>query len=132
MGNPCCNHDSAGCCCAGDIDKRPAERILLSLGLADWVAGGGTILTGAGDFTATVFDVTNDQPAPAAPAGVAVVADSLSIGRDLDGEPTVLSFGIEGGTEGVSYRIDFTAKIRDCSGFVQVVQNCVMVRVPKC
>lgn len=132
MGNPCCNHDAAGCCCAGDLDKRPGEVLLVSLDMADWVNGSGTILTGAGDFTVSVWDVTNDAAAPAAPAGVGMVADSVSTSRGSDGEASLLNFGIEGGTEGVAYRIDFTAKIRDCNGFVQTVQNCVMVRVLKC
>jgi len=127
----CCNTDPT-CCCVGDIDKKPGEVLAVTLDLSQWVGENGTILTNAGDYSFTVYDVTNDAAAPAPPAGVGVVANSVTVGRDDDGVPGLLMFGIEGGTAGTVYRIDFELRIRDCNGFVQVIQNCITVRVYSC
>ena len=131
MSTSCCNVPAA-CCCVGEVDKKPGEVIRITLDLCQWVDGGGTILTGPTDFAVSVWDVTDDTAAPAAPAGVGMVANSVSTGRNEEGDHCLLHFGIEGGTSGHSYRLDFTARVRDCNGFVETIENCVMVRVVSC
>ena len=124
MSNTCCPTST---CCIGTVTKAPGDRLKVRIDMSDWVAAGGSILTTS--FTATIIDMATNTTAPPPPAGVGIVAGSVSLENTDDLANAVLAFGVEGGTDGNTYRIDASISVRDCTGFEEVKEFCVLVQV---
>lgn len=115
-------------CCVGTVTKAPGDRLKVRIDMSEWIAAtGGTIVLSG--FSYSVWDIGANAAASPPPSGVGVIAGSETIEQNEDGLNAILAFGIEGGTDGNSYRIDATVTVRDCQGFDEVKEFCVLVQV---